>query len=79
MKLQLLAGGALVALLAGCGSDPVYYTEPAYVSSPGGAYYIERYPTYSDTRVEAIEVLRGASPGSDMYRVTVRRPDGVIG
>ena len=35
MKLQLLAGGALVALLAGCGSDPVYYTEPAYVSSPG--------------------------------------------
>jgi hypothetical protein len=76
MKLQLLAGGALVALLAGCGSDPVYYTEPAYV--PSGAYYVERSPRYSDTRVEAIEVLRGASPSSDMYRVTVRRPDGAI-
>jgi hypothetical protein len=82
MKLQLLAGGALVALLAGCGSDPVYYSEPSYVSS--GAYYVERSPRYGDTRVESIEVLRGTAPvvvapppaTPDMYRVTVRNPDG---
>ena len=82
MKLQLLAGGALVALLAGCGTDPVYYNEPSYVSS--GGYYVERSPQYADTRVESIEVLRGSAPvvvapppaGADMYRVTVRKPDG---
>ncbi|SRR5258706_11720487 len=85
MKLQLLAGGALVALLAGCGSDPVTYSEPYYVSS-GGSYYGDRYARYSDTRVESIEVLRGTVPApvivappvatADMYRVTVRKPDG---
>ena len=85
MKLQLLAGGALVALLAGCGSDPVAYSEPYYVSS-GGYYYGDRYPRYGDTRVESIEVLRGTAPApvivappvatADMYRVTVRKPDG---
>jgi hypothetical protein len=78
MKLQLLAGGALVALLAGCGQRPGLLQRAGLRLVAGGAYYIERYPTYSDTRVEAIEVLRGASPGSDMYRVTVRRPDGAI-
>ena len=85
MKLQLLAGGALVALLAGCGSDPVTYSEPYYVSS-SGHYYGDRYPRYGDTRVESIEVLRGTAPApvivappvatADMYRVTVRKPDG---
>jgi len=81
MKLQLIAGGALVALLAGCGSDPVYYTEPSYVSSSG--YYVERPRYVADTRIETIEVLRGSAPvvvapppTPDMYRVTVRKPDG---
>jgi hypothetical protein len=88
MKLQLLAGGALVALLAGCGSDPVTYSDPYYVSSSGGYYYRDAYrnPYYGDTRVETIEVLRGTAPApvvvappvatADMYRVTVRKPDG---
>jgi len=86
MKLQLLAGGALVALLAGCSSDPVTYSEPYYVSSSGYYYQGDRYPRYSDTRVESIEVLRGTAPApvivappvatADMYRVTVRKPDG---
>ena len=87
MKLQILAGGALVALLAGCGSDPVTYSEPYYVSSTG-SYYGDRYPYryYGDTRVESIEVLRATAPApvivappvatADMYRVTVRKPDG---
>jgi hypothetical protein len=45
---------------------------------------VERAPRYADTRVESIEVLRGSAPvvvapppaGADMYRVTVRKPDG---
>ena len=63
MKLQLLAGGALVALLAGCGSDPVAYSEPYYVPASGGYYAGDRYAytnRYSeDLRVTSIEVLRG--------------------
>ena len=81
MKLQLLAGGALVALLAGCASD--YYNDPYYVSSSG--YYVERYPRYVEPRIEAIEVLRGSAPvvvapppAADMYRVTVRNADGTV-
>jgi len=82
MKLQLLAGGALVALLAGCASD--YYSDPYYVSSSG--YYVERHPRYvAEPRIESIEVLRGSAPvvvapppSADMYRVTVRRPDGTF-
>lgn len=81
MKLQLLAGGALVALLAGCASD--YSSEPYYVSSSSG-YYVERYPrVVAEPRIESIEVLRGTAPvvvapppTADMYRVTIRRPDG---
>jgi hypothetical protein len=80
MKLQLLAGGALVALLAGCAGD--YYNDPYYVSSSG--YYVDR-PRYVEPRIESIEVLRGSAPvvvapppPADMYRVTVRRPDGSL-
>ena len=82
MKLQLLAGGALAALLAGCASD--YYNDPYYVSS--NSYYVERsYPRYVEPRVESIEVLRGSAPvvvapppTADMYRVTVRNADGTL-
>ena len=77
MKLQLLAGGALAALLAGCASD-YYATEPSYYTS-SSSYYVERYPRYVEPRVETIEVLRGQAPvvvapppSADMYRVTVR-------
>ena len=83
MKLQLLAGGALAALLAGCAGD--YYNDPYYVS-PAGGYYVERHARYvAEPRVESIEVLRAAAPvvvapppAADMYRVTVRRPDGSL-
>jgi hypothetical protein len=83
MKVQLLAGGALAALLAGCAGD--YYNDPYYVSSNSG-YYVERPARYGvEPRVESIEVLRGAAPvvvapppAADMYRVTVRRPDGSL-
>lgn len=85
MKLQLLAGGAVLALLAGCASDPVTYSEPYYAN--GHYYYRDSYPAryYGDTRVESIEVLRGTAQAPvvvappvtpDMYRVTVRKPDG---
>ena len=83
MKLQLLAGAALAAVLAGCASD--YYNEPYYVSSSG--YYVERTPRYvvAEPRVESIEVLRGRAPvvvapppSADMYRVTVRKADGTL-
>lgn len=63
MKLQLLAGGALVALLAACGADPVTYSEPYYYST--GHYRDSRaYDRYNDDwRVTSIEVLRGDGRG----------------
>ena len=71
MKLQLLAGGALVALLSACASDPVYYGDSYYpytYYSPSGYYYgdrysYNRYPTYYDDRVTSIEVLNGTPVG----------------
>ena len=41
MKLKLLTGGALVALLAGCASDPYIYDRPNYAAS--GGYYGANY------------------------------------
>jgi len=41
MKSQLLVGGAIVALLAGCASDPYYYNDPYYASR--GGYYGTQY------------------------------------
>ena len=79
MKLQLIAGGALVALLAGCADDPVNYREHRYYgSSYGPAYYGSSYePAYAPTayygdryayngdyaRVTSIEVVRGGGRG----------------
>ena len=48
MKLQLLAGGALVALLAGCASDP-YYGDSYYTSSGYPAQGYDR-TYYRDSR-----------------------------
>lgn len=83
MKWQLAAGGALVALLAGCASDYTYDTAYPYYTSyntyPGTRYYT------TDTRVSSIEVLPAAAPvivnpsplaPGEAYRVTVRNPDG---
>ena len=85
MKVTLLAGGVLVALLAGCAHDDTYrdaaerhrYVAPAsttYVvpSSAPSVVAIERVG--ADGKVVAIQP-RVVNP--DGYRVTVRGADGV--
>jgi hypothetical protein len=89
MKWQLAAAGALVALVAGCASDDYRYSDTyypyytSYQSYPSTRYY----PV--DTRVSAIEVIPSTAtapvivnpaplaPG-ELYRVTVRNPDGSL-
>ena len=67
MKLQLIGGGALVALLSACGSSPVY--DPYYPSGYQGSgyygtgYYGDRYARYDDWRVTSIEVLPAGRAG----------------
>ena len=68
MKAKLLAGGALLALLSACGSDPVYYGEPTYTSSGYPVYHRDRYAYdnryYDDWRVTSIEVMREGGGGT---------------
>ena len=62
LKPQILGAAALALLVTACGSDPVSYSEPRYVS--GSSY---RNGAYSDEgRVVAIDVVRGSggSPGA---------------
>jgi outer membrane lipoprotein SlyB len=68
MKVQLLAGGALVALLSGCASDPIAYGDPYYYSTGyGDRYYYGDRPAYNryhdEFRVTSIEVMRGDGGG----------------
>ena len=85
MKWQLAAAGALVALVAGCASDDYRYSDTSY------PYYTsyKSYPStryYSvDTRVSSIEVVPATAPvivnptplaPGELYRVTIRNPDG---
>jgi outer membrane lipoprotein SlyB len=80
MKLQLLGGGVIAALLSACGSAPVSYGDPYYV--PQG-YYSSGYVDnrYDDWRVTSIEVMPvvGRSAPSGAGAVIGGIAGGVIG
>jgi outer membrane lipoprotein SlyB len=91
MRMKLLAGGAIVALLAGCASDPYYYNDPAYASrgyygagyNGDRTYYRDRYADnryIGDWRVTSIEVVQGGGDrGTGAGAVIGGIAGGVIG
>jgi outer membrane lipoprotein SlyB len=76
LKIRYLAAATAAVVLAGCGSGPVSYSEPRYVSAP--AY--NAGGTYSDHgRVVAIDVVRGGGSTSGGGAVAGAIVGGVIG
>jgi outer membrane lipoprotein SlyB len=75
LKPQILALSALALAVAACGSDPVSYSEPRYVSS--SSY---NSSAYSDSgRVVAIDVVRGSGSTSGGGAVLGGIVGGVLG
>lgn len=73
LKPQLIAAASLALVVVACGSDPVAYSEPRYVSSSSYA----SSGNYSDYgRVVAIDVVRGDSGRSSGAGAVV---GGIIG
>jgi outer membrane lipoprotein SlyB len=77
LKPQYLAAAAATAALCACGSDPVSYSEPRYVSND--RYYAanDRYADYG--RVVAIDVVRGSGRSSGAGAVIGGVVGGVLG
>jgi outer membrane lipoprotein SlyB len=75
LKPQILGATALALVLAGCGSDPVSYSEPRYVSSSSYSN-----GAYSDVgRVVAIDVVGGSGHTSGGGAVLGGIVGGVLG
>lgn len=75
LKPQILCAAALAFAVTACGSDPVSYSEPRYVS--GSSY---SSPAYSDAgRVVAIDVVRGSGSTSGGGAVLGGIVGGVLG
>jgi uncharacterized protein YcfJ len=75
LKPQILALCALALAVTACGSDPVSYSEPRYVS--GSSY---NSGAYSDSgRVVAIDVVRGSGSTSGGGAVLGGIVGGVLG
>jgi outer membrane lipoprotein SlyB len=76
LKPQIVGALALGLVLAGCGSDPVSYSEPRYVA--GSAY--NNNGAYSDSgRVVAIDVIGGSGRTSGGGAVIGGIVGGVLG
>jgi len=76
LKPRYLAAAAAALALSACGSDPVSYSEPRYVSS--GSYYGNG--AQSDFgRVVAIDVVRGSGRSSGAGAVIGGIVGGVLG
>jgi outer membrane lipoprotein SlyB len=76
LKPQILGAAALALAVTACGSDPVSYSEPRYVSS--SSYY--NNGNYSDEgRVVAIDVVRGPGRSSGAGAVVGGLVGGVLG
>jgi outer membrane lipoprotein SlyB len=63
LKPQILGAVALSLLVSACGSEPVAYDEPHYVSSASSGPYYDRHEdvAYNDYgRVVAIDVVQGS-------------------
>ncbi len=71
MKLQLMVGGAIVALLAGCASDPYHNSDPYYASS---GYYGSGYDRtqYRDSYVDNRYAGNNRYAGDNRYAVDNR-------
>ena len=75
LKPQILSAAALALLVAACGSDPVSYSEPRYVSS--SSY---NSGAYTDSgRVVAIDVVRGSGHSTGAGAVLGGIVGGVLG
>jgi outer membrane lipoprotein SlyB len=75
LKPQILGAAALALAVTACGSDPVSYSEPRYVSS--SSY---NNGNYSDEgRVVAIDVVRGSGRSSGAGAVVGGLVGGVLG
>ncbi len=76
LQRQYLAAAVAALALTACGSDPVSYSEPRYVSS--GSY--SGNGAYSDSgRVVAIDVVRGAGRSSGGGAVLGGIVGGILG
>lgn len=74
-KHQILGAAALALAVTACGSDPVTYSEPRYVS--GSSY---NSAGYSDSgRVVAIDVVRGSGGSTGAGAVLGGIVGGVLG
>ena len=76
LKSHYMAAASLALLVAACGSDPVSYSEPRYVSSSTPAY---SSPEYADGRVVAIDVVRRGGGSSGAGAVVGGILGGVVG
>jgi outer membrane lipoprotein SlyB len=75
LKPQILCAATLALAVTACGSDPVSYSEPRYVS--GTSY---NTPAYSEAgRVVAIDVVRGSGSTSGGGAVLGGIVGGVLG
>ena len=75
LKPQILGAVALALAVTACGSDPVTYSEPRYVS--GSSY---NSGAYSDSgRVVAIDVVRGSGGSTGAGAVLGGIVGGVLG
>jgi outer membrane lipoprotein SlyB len=75
LKPQILALAALALAVTACGSDPVSYSEPRYVSS--SSYNSGAYTDYG--RVVAIDVIRGSGSTTGGGAVLGGIVGGVLG
>jgi len=71
MKMRLIGGGVLAALLSACASGPSYYEDRYY----GDRYSYNRYDEWRVTSIEVLQVERSRHV-ADPYRITVRGPSG---
>jgi len=76
LKSRYLAAATAALALAGCASDPAYYSEPRYSSGPG----YNTPAAYSDSgRVVAIDVVRGGGRTSGGGAIAGAVIGGVLG
>ena len=77
LKPQILGAAALALFVSACGSDPVSYSEPRYVSS--GSYSAANDLPADYGRVVAIDVVRGSGRSSGAGAVIGGVIGGVLG
>lgn len=75
LKPRYIAAASVALALAGCASDPAYYSEPRYSSAP-----VSNTVAYGDSgRVVAIDVVRGGGRTSGGGAVAGAIIGGVLG